>query len=416
MASLRKFIPVAFVLIPITYSIDNDPYRTWEVLFWAGSACALGLMSGARLRMLPEAIIIISYAGVLIFQQLFIPSGRIFFGLQYAIVFTAAFIPWIIMRSIKWDINEFGSIWDRAVKILSIIVILNIFGGRIFGWGESYFDGASAGRYFGFLGDSISPVILFPLIYFILERRYGWSAIMLSTILLTGGKAAIVLLLLAPPVMALSRLRLLGQTSALLLIMPLAFFMEPIFDQFISLILYDHRLSYSFNTRILSFELGWYYFLSSPIWGLGINQSMIVIEKDADALAYHYGMIDYYPVEQVHNAFVRALAETGILGFSVLVCLSVLLVFRGLRSLRKAAESAPSQTRSLVIASGIWTVLFVVGYQSTGWFEHGHPQFAWVLMLSFLSVLGAKYLLPSPAPSFWLRSVAHRSPTMEARS
>jgi hypothetical protein len=35
-------------------------------------------------------------------------------------------------------------------------------------------------------------------------------------------------------------------------------------------------------------------------------------------------------------------------------------------------------------------ISFIVGYQGVGWFDHGHPQFAWLLMFSSLAGVSAR--------------------------
>ena len=394
-AQSRYLLPFLFFLIPLSYSIDNDPYRTWEVLFWGGFTMLLSFSSSARFRTEPKLIVIFAYAAVLIFQQFLIPDGRPWFGAQYALVFAAAMLPSIVLRWLSWSMDDFNRYWHAAIRGLSLVILVNVGGGFLLGWGELYLGGQSGGRYFGYLGDAISPVIVFPLIYFFLERRYGWMALMLGALMLTGGKTAMLLLVAAPFLMVVVRMRPLMQFLAICAVLAFVLISESLLNELVLAVWNDPHTSYSINTRQLSNEAGWDYFKSSPIWGIGINQSIIYVTPDADALARYNVITAYWPVYQIHNAFIRALAETGVIGLGVLVGLCVLLIRRSLSALRIASDSAPSRCRSIVISGGIWTVLFISVYQSTGWFEHGHPQFAWLLVIEPLTGVGARLLVPA---------------------
>lgn len=412
-AQSRYLLPFLFFLIPLSYSIDNDPYRAWEVLFWGGFTMLLALSSSVRLRAEPEFVVIFVYAMVLTFQQFLIPGGQLWFGAQYALVFAAAFLPSLVLRWLSWSVDDFNRYWDAAIKGLSLVILVNILGSRLLGWGELYIGGISGGRYFGYLGDAISPVIVFPLIYFFLERRYGWMTLMLGALMLTGGKTAAVLLVAAPFLMVVVRMRPIMQFIALCAIPVLALTSEALLNDLVRTVTSDPLVSYSFNTRLLSYEVGLDYFKGSPIWGIGINQSMLDIRWDANALAHYQAITEYWRVDQIHNAFIRALAETGVIGFGVLVGLCVLLIRRAFSALRIARDSAPSRCRSIVISGGIWTLLFIVVYQSTGWFEHGHPQFAWLLVIGALTSAGAPLLVPVPGHAGFAAVTRGRSPPRE---
>lgn len=386
----RYLLIFLFLLIPLSYSIDEDPYRALEVLFWGGVMVLIAVSTPIRYRQEPEFLLIAAYCAVLTFQQSFIPDGRVWFGAQYALVFVAAFVPSFVLRWTNWSAADFEKRWDLAMKLLSVVILVNIAGGRFLGWGEFYINNDAGGRYFGFLGDAISPVIIFPLIYFFLERRYSWVTLMLGAMVLTGGKAAAVMLLAAPVLFVVARMRPFPQLISIVALSALAIVSQSLINELLLMISNDPRVSYSFNTRVLSYLAGWDYFLSSPIYGVGINQSMNFIRWDADALARYRGVTEYWNIYQIHNSFVRTLAETGILGFGILIGFCFILIRRSFKALRVAVERPPSRTRSLVIASGLWTALFIVTYHSTGWFEHGHPQFAWLLVIGSLAHAGAR--------------------------
>lgn len=383
----------AFFLVPLSYSFDNDPYRAWEVMIWAGLALTIAIGYSIRFRWAAEVNIALVYGVVLVLQQLFIERGSLWFGVQYALVFAAAIVPSLLLRSLKWSPIAFARGWDAAIKGLSIIIVFNVLGGYLFGWGESYVGGLNVGRYFGYLGDSISPVIVFPICYFFFERRYVWVILLLGCMVLTGGKAAALLLLACPVLLIVIRMRLRVQLLAGIVLLASGTIWDYATNVLFQQILTDPLFTYSYNTRMLSYGVGISYFQHSPIWGIGINQSIVSMGWDSEVLAVQENTKEYWPVYQIHNAFIRALAETGLVGFSVLVGFCGLLIARALRAMQVANNSAPSPYRSVVLSAGLWSVLFIVTYQSTGWFEHGHPQFAWLLTLGTLTTVGARLLV-----------------------
>lgn len=413
----RPSIASLFFLIPLSYSIDNDPFRAWEVVLWSGIALAIAARRSVKIKIEADFIVAVAYALILVLQQLFIDSGRVWFGAQYAAVFMAAILPSIVLRRIAWTFDEFERYFDGAIRLLAILVAANIFGGRFFGWGETYAGGVQDGRFFGYLGDSISPVIVLPLMYFLFERRFMWMLLMAACLVLTGGKAAILLLAAAPVLFYSTRF---SPIIVIVLVSGLAaaaVMLDSLVANIVNIVQDSRVTSYSFNTRIISFEAGLRYFLESPVWGVGINQSMSYVGFDADIIAAQNGIVEYWPVYQVHNAFVRALSETGILGFGVLVFLCVILMGRSLTALRISRNARPSKCRSLVTACSLWTVLFIVTYQSTGWFEHGHPQFAWLLILAAVSSAGTRLLLHErrvTSRRFGVSSPAGGRPRIEA--
>lgn len=391
--SSGRLLALLFFLIPLTYSFDGDPYRAWEVMFWGGVTCVIALTYRVHLRAEPELFLVTAYAALLVLQQLLIADGHLWFGAQYAIVFFLAVLPSLVMRWLCWSDRNLHYHWDSAIRWLTLIIVLNITGAKLLSWGELHIGGVSGERFFGYLGDSISPVIVFPLLYFYFERRYIWMSLMIGALILTGGKAAIIMLLSAPLLILLVRMRTPIRLFVICVVPVAAFAVESMLTDLIRRVLDDPSVSYSLNTRLLSIDVGWEYFERSPVWGIGINQSMRDIQWDAQELARYYGITEYHPVYQVDNAFVRALAETGVIGLCILLGFCGFLLRRAFSALRYASASAPSRLRSMVQAGGLWTMLFIVVYQSTGWFEHGHPQFAWLLLFGSITSVAARQLV-----------------------
>lgn len=366
-------------LAPFAYADDNDQFRTYRVLAVGAVALGLGLVTASRYRLGAETVFLFLYGALLVLQQFVIPTGSLVFGLQYAVVMTAAFIPALTLASGPWDLPRIERLWDLAIRIIAAVIVANIVLSRLFGLGETFVG--EGGRYFGFLGDSISPVIVFPTLYFLLGRRYLWAGACLVALALTGGKAAMLMLVMALCLLPLTRfgpsivvLGLIGFVLVGVWLYPLAASM-----------LESEQLVYSWNTRLISYEIGWRRFTESPIWGVGINQSMIGFKAEAQNLADFRGMVRLWEVGQVHNSFLRTLAETGLIGLCLLLFLCGLLIRRALKTIRAARRHPRSNARALAIAGACWTIAFITTYQGVGWFEHVHPQFAWLLLISAAS-------------------------------
>lgn len=398
--SMRKqqyvFTAALLALVPFVYSADEDPYRAWEVVGVGAIALLLAGVLSFKMRFQADHLLVIAYCVLLVAQPLLIPGFSLWFGFQYAIVMLAAFVPAWIIVGIRWRPLDFEAGVDIGMRLIAIVIVLNIVGGRLLAFGESYVSELNqGGRSFGFLGDSISPVIIFPMIYFAVQGRLLWAAVLVIALVLTGGKTAMLMAMLVLPLLLLTRGPRFVQIASMLAMFFIGFLVYPAMESFVAQLIRDDTVAYSWNTREISYRVGWQYFIENPWVGVGINQSMQDIKLDADEVAYFDGITRYFNVYQIHNPYVRALAETGVFGFGILVGFSVVWSLRSLSSLhvlraRRGAE-AP-RLRALVLASSLWPILFITTYQTTGWFEHGHPQLAWLLIVNALGVASTRLL------------------------
>ncbi|MDO8264192.1 MAG: O-antigen ligase family protein [Gallionella sp.] len=406
---LRSLLPFVLMLAPFIYSNDHSKTRVYEVLAVGGVFVVAAIFSPIRIRREADWLILLAYTIVLILQQFVISDGSFRFGAQYALVMAAAFIPGWVARSVVWRPSDFETYWDRAIGIASVILVLNLVGSRFLGFGE-HFSGLQGARYFGFLGDSISPVLIFPLTYYFLGRRYAWAGLIAFGLMLTGGKAAFVMLVVALCLTFLMR----ASWWIRVISLPLFVFIGAFGFPAAMSTLQSSSVQYSWNTRLISYELGWRLFVENPIFGVGINRSMVNLSSYAEAFANSRQITHYWVVGQIHNAFIRSLAETGILGFLVLLAFCLLLIYRALVAAERVRRLPRSKGQALATAGAVWTIAFITTYQSTGWFEHGHPQFAWLLLISSASY-AASGIYRSENPSarqrtpFWNDQVVLRS-------
>lgn len=84
----------------------------------------------------------------------------------------------------------------------------------------------------------------------------------------------------------------------------------------------------SFRTRILLIEKGWAIFEQSPVFGVGLGR-FTKVRHDADLRDAGWLDEDDLNRRTPHNAYIKALAETGVVGALPLACLFILLALRG---------------------------------------------------------------------------------------
>jgi hypothetical protein len=380
---LQRIGLVLLMLSPLIYAFDNDPLRSYEVIAVAACSGALLLACGVRRVRHWDAVLIFLFCILVIVQQLAIDNGSIPFGAQYAVVMAAMFVPAWAMHAAHHGFRSFERAAAWAMNALFVVLVVSIYLSYFFGFGE-VFVGEGSTRAFAWLGDSITPVIVFPILFFALQMKWLRVAALLVALYMTGGKAATLMLGAAAVVYALvSPLTPWRRCGSLLLVTVLATATAVYWDALLSEII--PGFAYSYHNRLISFGIGLEYFGDNPWFGVGINQSYKTIEQEAEAAAKAMGIIEFYPVYRIHNAFLRTAAETGIAGLSVFIAFCGVLVARGARAVKSAYHWGSGVERSLVLTGGLWTISFILVYQSTGWFEAGHPQLAWLLMISAVS-------------------------------
>jgi len=382
-----QYAPFLLLFSPLIFSFDGDRFRAWEVAAVGLAFLAFSYRWVGTWRLDP-----VLWAGgifglVVVLQQPFVYHGSLAFGAKYAGIFMLMFFPGVYVASRRWSMVDFEASWDRAILALTIIVVANYGLSLMLGVGQIY-STATSSRSFGFLGDSFTPVLNFLILYFCIQRRWAWALVVTAALLITGGKAAIVMLLLGGAiyygVFGSLKIRLLAIVAAGVAVV---LFASPALT-----FLRTDAVIYSWNTRLLSYRIGMRLFLDNPLTGVGINGSMKYLHVLGAAEADARGVTKIFGVYQIHNSFVRTLAETGVAGFTAFCVFCVVIVGRALRMFWVAHAEAPSRARALALASGVWVISFVTFYQSVGWFEQGHPQLAWLLLISGAGLGAARTL------------------------
>ena len=380
-----KFNPIFyFFLTPLIYSVDGDPYRTYEVL-------AVALLSSVffiRLTMyktyILDIVCVFLFSSFLIIQQFFISNGDIFFGVNFFITFMAAFIPFWMLRSAHWHYSGFEQGLKKAINLVFWVAVLSISFSFFTGFGETYVGGIAGYRAFGFLGDSFSPVMVFLFLFYLISDLKFRAFISLVVIIMMGAKTALIMLVFSVAIyfMFIKKTATNKITGAALAGLLGIFLLN--FNTFFTNV---GNTEFSMINRLLSYQIGYQFFVESPVFGIGMNQGLLRVESEAMLLAESKGIDNYFPVHQVHNSFLRILSETGLIGFSLFVIFIYVLLSNAFKSIRFAIPLSESIERNIIIAGSIWVIGFVCVYQTTGWFVPGHPQLTWLLMLSTISVI-----------------------------
>ena len=378
------------ILSPLLYSFDGDDLREEKVIAVAILAVLYFLMISKKQSIYgkKEIIIIGLFSFMAVLQQFFIVNGSVVYGVKYAITLLSSFIPYWIARTLGTEPTndiKFEKSAIIAIMTLFLITTTTIFLSYLLGWGEVHQQSGDSIRAFGWLGDSFTPVIVFLILISFLLKNYLMLSMALIALLMTGGKAAIGMLILSPILFVFSafstRIKIMLVVFYLSLLFLLTLYATPI----IELISENPRYEASYNTRILSIYIGLEYFYDNPVFGVGVIQSMKGIETDVIALAREMRIVYFYQVTQIHNTIIRIAAEVGVFGLVLLLYFYYIVLKNAFFLIKNGKNMPNTRSRYIVLASSVWVVSFILVYQTTGWFEPGHPQLSWLLTFSTLS-------------------------------
>lgn len=144
----------------------------------------------------------------------------------------------------------------------------------------------------------------------------------------------------------------------------------------------DGTIDFSTLDRIGLWISSWKLFLSSPIYGIGVNNFQFMYTQ------FHptYYLFDFSHHLVAHNFFLNTLAELGLIGFSILIYLHI-VIFKKLKNLYNSVSS--SFSREIVI-SMIAFFFFIIGHNmlDTYWTSYGHivSHFILVLFITFINL------------------------------
>lgn len=387
------YLVIFFFLSPLFYSFDGDPFRAYEVVTVALIIFLFFIRSVIFKTKVFDIILVIFFSIFLLLQCFYlIDEGSLFLGLKFLITTIAVFFPFWLLRSVHWRFENLEIDIEKGIEILFWITTVSIFSSFFFGIGEIYTPGLLGYRAFGYLGDSFSPVVVFLLLFFAFQGSKLRTITCILILLMMEAKAAMLMAVFCFSlyffIIQKNKSRFLSLSLiGFVALLPIIFLLPSLFE--ISSILFPN-LEYTFSNRTISFAVGIQYFLENPIFGIGINQGLNRVHEDSNLYAQLELIDSYYQVYQVQNAYLRVLSETGLIGFSLMISLIIFWLINALKSLKIANSITKSSSQSMIYASSIYLIGFVIIYQSTGWFIAGHPQLTWLLMFSTLSMILAE--------------------------
>ena len=388
----NNFLYIIFFLHPLIYIFDGDIYRAYEVVF----VFIISLISLKSLNLInfkyEKRLLLIFYIFILI-QQFFIPNRDFEFGIKFFITFISATFPFWLFENIKLTNKDLSELINLGINVIFYISLINYISSFLFDFGEIYTGGILFNkRAFGILGDSFTPILSLLQIYFISKKQFIKFLLSLFLLLITGGKAGILLSLFIIFADLLIKKKYLLKNYLFIFLFAFVYFLAGFLLQNFNLNELISSIEYSLNNRTLSFEIGLNYFLDSPLIGIGINKGLDRALLDSDALANFYGIENYAAVYQVQNNFLRLLSETGIIGISIIFFVFYIW-FKKIIFCIKKTKDEEKDGYVLVYSISLWLLGFFITYQGIAWFVPGHPLFAWVLMFTTINNIFMRNIL-----------------------
>ncbi len=388
-----KAVLALLIFTPLVYSFDGDPYRAYEVMVVGMLYLMVALPDLFRLRVWQRAgtLSLLGICLLILVQPALVPAVSLVYNMKIATVLLFSFLPTLYLSNLNRPsrADELRYL-SNALRIVFYLAASSLAISAVTGLGEVYTEGGSSQRrVFAWLGDGFAPVMVFFFYYHVFAKKPVGALISAACVILlmqakmaTGMAVLGYLTYLFIIARQRTRLLLLAATVAGVALLP------PLVGRLTDGL---HNFDYSLNNRLFSFNAGVEFFLSSPWFGVGANQTSTILKNSSTESEKELGEagIPFYEVFQIHNAFLSTLAELGITGFTLLLVFCGVVVRRSWRNIRHVHLHASGQRGALISAFGLWLISFIVFYQTTGWFGFGNPQLAWLIcfftLMNFLS-------------------------------
>ena len=378
-----KILLSLLIFTPLVYGPDGDPYRAFEVMAIGMLALMVALPSLLCLQVWQRAgaSAVPAICMLILVQPAVVPLADVVYNLKFAAVMLFAFLPGLYLSNLKRPCSGAElRFLTRALMVVFHVSVLSLLVTAVTGVGEVYTEGgAFQRRVFSWLGDGFAPVMVFFLYYYLFARKpIGAIVSMVCIVLLMQSKMSAGMAVFG----FVTYLFVVGSRRTRILVLAGAgstVVATPLLLQLLSQNL--HNFDYSFNNRLLSYNAGVEFFLSSPWLGVGANQTFSILSNNSfeSTRELYESEIPFYDFFQIHNAFLRALAELGIVGFTLLLLFCGTVIRRSWNTLRQVHLQPSPQRRALVSACALWLLSFIIFHQTTGWFEPGHPQLGWLV-------------------------------------
>jgi O-antigen ligase len=388
-SSVVKFLLTLLILTPLIYSNDGDNYRAYKVVIVGMLFLLIATPKLHRLALWVRSgtAYVLAIALLIAIQPAFVDGAEILYNLNFLVALLSCFLPTLYLSNCQPARARAGIAFvHKPLGFLFGISVISLLVSAFTGVGEVYTqDGELQIRAFAWLGDSFSPVMVFFLYYYAFGRK-AIGVLLAAGCIVTvmQAKMAILMAVLGYLVYLLlfgrwkTRLFLTAVIALSVLVLP------AMFEMVVGII---PNFEHSLNNRLLSFDAGWTYFWSSPWFGVGANQTFTLLSKNFDVTTlFRFDKdLPYYEFFQIQNSFLRILAELGLIGFLLFIAFCAVIVRRSYAVLVSAHALPPGNSRTLSMACALWLISFVLFYQTTGWFEPGHPQLMW--LICFLTLM-----------------------------
>ena len=293
------------------------------------------------------------------------------------------FIPYqILTKEMIFNTNIARKGLIKFVNLMLIVFASSILSARFFNFGVIYDLGS---RYFGFMPDSASPILVFIIFYYVVNKH--WFRVICSILLLTLIKAKAGYFLLLSCLITYLLIKYYKKNKIITtIIVILTYVIIYYFNQnYNSIIETFYNFDYSYNNRLLMLYSGWDLFISNFVVGLNSYQ----IEASLGDLMYEKSIDNrYYKSERIYNPFLHSAVSLGILGLISFLMIYFSMIKNTLYNIKSINLSSKNwlQRQSFVIS--LYLLNYLVVYQGVNWFYKGEIQYAFILvLLGFLCLL-----------------------------
>lgn len=296
------------------------------------------------------------------------------------------FIPYQVLTK-KMIFNAYDTRKSLIIFINFMLIIFasSILSAKFFNLGFVYDSNDLGGRYFGFMPDSASPILVFIIFYCVVNKHWLRFVCSLFLFTLIKAKAGYVLLFTCLITYLLVKYY---KTNKILTVIILFLFSTIIYyfnQNYNSIIGTFNNFDYSYNNRLLMISSAWDLFISNYVSGLNSFQ----IDASLDSLMYNKSIDNkYYTSERIYNAILHSAVSLGILGLMSFLMIYFSMIKKTLYNIKSINLSSNNwfQRQSFVIS--LYLLNYLVFYQGVNWFYSGEIQYAFILVL-----FGFLYLL-----------------------
>ena len=431
----------AVILGPLVVTTVRQEWRIEFLAFLALTAAVLALRHLRQLRQLMRSTWLV-WSGIggmavwVVLQTQFTPSGpSILYEGKAAVALVVTLVAFALIPLVNRN-GDRDRLIEGAITAAEFFIIGQLFLSFFLGIGEHHDYRSGVVRAFGFLGDSMSPILGFFVLKHALDRRPVRCLLSAFALAITGGKMALAIIFVGLIGLLLLRRDFWrpmrnGFVAILLaqLALQLSFALELPPNKFVDLYAEDPLLAEeqslgkriewlvkdiaaSGSRRVLSLVAGIDIAYRHPLVGVGYLQTAkqipVVATRDPFGVDkfLEAPKVSWSKVKAVDNASLRMAAELGIVGLVLFwtVCVGMILIF--LKPLADLRRSGPEMRNMLETAAAVWGISFILVNQTAAWMTPGHLQLTWLALC--LGITAAKVLHKASAVSSEDSGAAYR--------